>query len=118
MLLSMQEPLPVSGASSETEEAFALRGEQVKVLDNFAKLAGLMLQARRAELFLYNPKIAQLLSFRSYQAINSTRRAGRDRSRETRPLSPTRLKRGELVYNPLPSEVIPAATRNGFSTEL
>jgi diguanylate cyclase (GGDEF)-like protein len=83
-------------SNPERTSAFedVLNNEQQTLLEGFVKLAGMMLQARRTNLLLYNAKTKKLYSFHSYQAPSILRRSIHDRNRETRPLSKSRVRLG------------------------
>ncbi len=97
----MSEP-PVPGSSlnesGDFEEVSEPSSEQVKLLEGFIKLAGMMLQASRADLLLCNSATKEFVPFRSYQSSVRPRRGRRDHSRETRPLSSPGSRRNELPF--------------------
>jgi diguanylate cyclase (GGDEF)-like protein len=103
----MQELFAPDSASTP-EETFVLNNEQLKLLEGFLKLAGMMLRTGRASLLLYDARLRQLYPFRTYQVNSAPRRTIRDRSRETRPLS--RLRRSEFSPQPelMPVTALPS----------
>ncbi len=112
--MTVQEPLALNASTNNTE-AIALPdlgSEQTLLLENFGKLAGLMLQARRASLYVYDNDTGQFYPFYHYQSAgSSTRRVSRDRNRETRPLD---MARNQPPTTPSLAEANPAPVSNDF----